>query len=493
MSRRKGEFEHRTSIFEGAYRAWSYLGGCDPQKLVAKDAIELLDPINKPHINDPRFKNQDNAKHLDKEPHGTDGNGNSNNNQETTQPQEVNYAYEPLPRSGLAHPFVQGIIAPWLGPKAHEEDVKTGLTTLRTWWQHRRRGESASAIKSLGTERMKGVVQGYTKHFFTLALCMVVNDKEQPPKSLFGKLRLERREDSDGDNQGGRGRGNRNEGDEQGETFHEDGAMLSMSNHRHPLSLPGGPSHQPDASNHSFIMEQEHSNPEMLHMSGNSGGGCCGGGGTSGPGSTGSRSLKRKDSGTLNDMDIDDNLSNYTATSSNNNSRTRNRRRRKNSRRPPSSSNHRQYHEYGDPTRTPVVLVSANGDIQIAMSVKGMTCTQCVRMVETVLQGIDTLQHINGLLDAVADLDLSAVILKIDKAGSAKRIAHEAAKILLFVGYEAVAKEMDMVDKNGKEVDFHDLSAAFDVVGNNDTRDDIDWTLRCTCPDDGNILPDCER
>jgi hypothetical protein len=33
MSRRTGEFEHRTSIFEGAFRAWSHLGGLKPADL----------------------------------------------------------------------------------------------------------------------------------------------------------------------------------------------------------------------------------------------------------------------------------------------------------------------------------------------------------------------------------------------------------------------------------------------------------------------------
>jgi hypothetical protein len=52
MSRRRGEFEHRTSIFEGAYRAWSHLGGVDPLVLSTSTAADL-DPLSHPHENDP--------------------------------------------------------------------------------------------------------------------------------------------------------------------------------------------------------------------------------------------------------------------------------------------------------------------------------------------------------------------------------------------------------------------------------------------------------
>ena len=96
--------------------------------------------------------------------------------------------YEPLPRSGIAHPFVQAILSPWLGPDADLNDINHGLTTLRTWWQHRRKGESISAKSALGVEKMKGVVEGYTRHFFNLAHCMIMYDKETPPRTLSGKM-----------------------------------------------------------------------------------------------------------------------------------------------------------------------------------------------------------------------------------------------------------------------------------------------------------------
>mmetsp|Transcript_4066 Transcript_4066/g.5953 ORF Transcript_4066/g.5953 Transcript_4066/m.5953 type:complete len:176 (-) Transcript_4066:16-543(-) len=175
MSRRRGEFEHRTSIFEGAFRAWSHLGGLDPNDLESKSAAEL-DPLNFPIVNDPRLalqKEKDEKKKAAKEggsgnnspapqeDSGDNGAGNYNNRQLRNE-----YPYEPLPRSGLAHPFVQAILSPWLGPDADQDAIQLGLTTLRTWWQHRRKGESGSAIVALGTEKMKGVVEGYTRHFF---------------------------------------------------------------------------------------------------------------------------------------------------------------------------------------------------------------------------------------------------------------------------------------------------------------------------------------
>jgi copper chaperone CopZ len=173
MSRRRGEFEHRTSIFEGAYRAWSHLGGIDPKELFTAPASEW-DPLSKPHTTDDRVTDDtDEASYL-----VIDAKGNRRC-----------YPYEPLPRSGLAHPFIQAIISPWLGPDAEQDDIQLGLTTLRTWWQHRRKGESHSAKQALGTEKIIPVVEGYTRHFFNLAHCGVVNDGDQPPRTLATKMK----------------------------------------------------------------------------------------------------------------------------------------------------------------------------------------------------------------------------------------------------------------------------------------------------------------
>ena len=181
MSRRRGEFEHRTSIFEGAFRAWSHLGGLEPLDLETKPAANL-DPLNFPLENDPRLA----AKKAKKEKKAEN---NNNNNDDKAgggggKLDKGDYPYEPLPRSGLAHPFVQAILSPWLGPDADQDAIQLGLTTLRTWWQHRRKGESGSAVVALGTEKMRGVVEGYTRHFFNLSHCLIVNDKEQPPRTL---------------------------------------------------------------------------------------------------------------------------------------------------------------------------------------------------------------------------------------------------------------------------------------------------------------------
>ena len=169
MSRRRGEFEHRTSIFEGAFRAWCYLGQLSPSELFAMHADEFNPLIarDKEGVPLPTVDGRSSA--------GDD------------------YVYEPLPRTGLAHPFVKAILRPWLGPDSDSEAMELGLTTLRTWWQHRRKGESGTAINALGTDRMRSVVDGYTRHFFTLAHVLIVQEQEQPPRSLQSKIRnLER-------------------------------------------------------------------------------------------------------------------------------------------------------------------------------------------------------------------------------------------------------------------------------------------------------------
>jgi len=145
---------------------------------------------------------------------------------------------------------------------------------------------------------------------------------------------------------------------------------------------------------------------------------------------------------------------------------------------------------YGDPTKMPVVFVSANGDIQIAMSITGITCAQCVKMIETVLRGVDgSPSPIEGLLDAVGDKDLSGTIIKISKASDAKRIAFQASALLSMLGYKAVAREMDVVDN----VNMDSLKLAYDVVAATDQKDVFDWKLKCSCPDNGIIRSDCVR
>jgi hypothetical protein len=82
---------------------------------------------------------------------------------------------------------------------------------------------------------------------------------------------------------------------------------------------------------------------------------------------------------------------------------------------------------YGDPDTTPVVYASGrSGDLQIAVTVDGIVYAHCVRVVETVLRGCSgSKSSTNGLLDAVTvhrDI-VSTVLIKIDRASNARRIA----------------------------------------------------------------------
>ncbi len=437
MSRRKGDFEHRTSIFEGAYRAWSHLGGCDPKKLLADDASQLLDPLNNPHRNDRRLLhrsqqevsscNTTNSCCVQTSPTPTQSPSSS-----IPRTSEIEYAYEPLPRQGLNHPFVQSILVPWLGQDASQNEIKKGLTTLRHWWQHRKNGENATAIKQLGTERMKNVVKGYTRHFFQLSLCLVIHDQEPPPKSLDGLLF------------GGGGGGEEGNEIAKSSKIPKKNSNSSSNDRSVKRKINHGDQNQFDYAKNDVMMN------DVIMI--NSGGGCCGGGG----GGVGTRTR------TTTNTDIDKTT--------------------------------QQQSIYGNPSRTPVVFVSANGDIQIAMSIQGITCSNCVKIIETALRGVKGSQPpIEGLLDAVADKDLSSAILKISTASYAKRIAHEATDLLGSLGYPAMAREMDVVDSHGVKTSFASLTAAFDIVAATNTSDLFDWSLTCNCPENGGIHHDCER
>jgi hypothetical protein len=97
-------------------------------------------------------------------------------------------------------------------------------------------------------------------------------------------------------------------------------------------------------------------------------------------------------------------------------------------------------------------------------------------------------------LDAAADKELRAVIIKISKSSFAKRIAFEAKENLKLVGYDAIAKEINVVDHaTGMTSDLNALSTAFDVVAATDARDVFDWNLPCTCPDNGIVRLECPR
>lgn len=426
MSRRRGEFEHRTSIFEGAFRAWSHLGGLDPDDVESKPATEL-DPLSHPLQTDPRVGKSDETKNPDGSP-------------------RQEYPYEPLPRSGLAHPYVQAILSPWLGPDADNEAIQLGLTTLRTWWQHRRKGESGSAIAALGTEKMKGVVEGYTRHFFTLAHCIVVNEKVQPPRTLHSKMK---------DMEKIRSKSKKKK------------KPINTGDLNAIQSSLMDPSLTPLEKLHIAQRHQQESTGTMVGAAPiiNLKGKCV-------PGKIdlpGVVDAVNRHTQFVHRGGVADGVT--------------------------SGSFPAKEESYGDPNTTPVVFVSSNGHIQIALKVDGITCAHCVKIVETVLRGCNgNKSPIRGLLDAAADRDLCSVLIRIDKAGNAKRIAFEATRNLSMVGYTAKSMSMNIVGEGSKgRTDLNAISTAFEVVATTKPQDVFDWTIPCTCPDNGVLRGDCMR
>jgi copper chaperone CopZ len=473
MSRRRGEFEHRTSIFEGAFRAWSHLGGLEPEDVESRPASEL-DPLTNPIENDSRLT----AKKALKQENAFDPNGSPRRQ----------YPYEPLPRSGLAHPYVQAILSPWLGPDADNDAIQLGLTTLRTWWQHRRKGESGSAIAALGTEKMKGVIEGYTRHFFTLAHCLILNDKEQPPRTLQVKMReLEKM------------RSKRNKKRNRDDAIGGLPSVLDMDDDMDSggdMGMTGDPL---AASLTADLRNSELSPLERLHMA---------------------QQKQLAAQGiidTLDDLsdvgqpimpiiniknkcvpgkpdlpaivDAVNHVANQLAHSGN--------RGMPPSSVPSSVVSGSSYANFGDPNSIPIVFVSENGDAMIAMAVDGITCAHCVKIVETVLRGCNgNKSPIDGLLDAAADRALCAVLIRVDRVSNSKRIAFEAARNLAMVGYTAKAKTMNpVVEKDGNPVkmSLDEMYNAFQAVGHADPKDLFDWSSPCSCPDNGLARDDCAR
>jgi copper chaperone CopZ len=451
MSRRRGEFEHRTSIFEGAFRAWSHLGGLAPEDVESRPAADL-DPLDYPLSGDARLTGKEVGKQ------NVDGSA------------RKIYPYEPLPRSGLSHPYVQAIISPWLGPDADNEAMQLGLDTLRVWWQHRRKDESGQAIAALGTVKMKAIVERYTRDFFTLAHCIVVNENVQPPRGFHSRMKeLEKQRSKQQKKQQLKQQPNNAAADADNlsnpdltplEKLHiaqrrmqeDSGVMVGAA----PILItnlkgkcaPGKidlPGVVDAVSRHNAVSR-------FVHWGVNGG-----------PGKVTSDSSSFDHGGA------------------------------------PQQHHHQQQQQqqtdYGDPTTTPVVFASRNGDLQIAMTVDGITCAHCVKIVETVLRGCNGNQSpIAGLLDATADRDISSVLIKIDKTSNAKRIAFEAIRNLRLVGYTAEAKSMSILGEGSKgRADLNALSTAFEVVAQTEPQDVFDWTAPCTCPDNGVLWGDCLR
>jgi len=138
----------------------------------------------------------------------------------------------------------------------------------------------------------------------------------------------------------------------------------------------------------------------------------------------------------------------------------------------------------GDPSTFPVVFVSEGGDAMVLMSIEGITCAHCIKIVETVLKGCDgTKSPINGLLDATADQALKFLILRIDATVHAKRITYEAARNLSMVGYTTKTLEINLLElkKDSSTIDTQMISTAFEVVGSADPSKIFDWERICRC------------
>ena len=138
---------------------------------------------------------------------------------------------------------------------------------------------------------------------------------------------------------------------------------------------------------------------------------------------------------------------------------------------------------------TPMVYLSANGDLQVLLYVEGINCAQCAKMLETILQGYSRQSSTPGLLDAVADRGLQRVLLRIDDARHAPRIAHEAARQLTMVGYKVRTQDFHMT-----------ATTTTHTTTTMECREDVcveivqqqqqeqgssvnffDWSARCTC------------
>jgi copper chaperone CopZ len=393
MSRRGAEFQHRTSVFEGAYRAWSHLGRLDPAELESKPACVL----------EPTKYNSDNLPTKVDVETGRD------------------YPYEPLPRSGLAHPFVKAVLAPWLGPDVDDDGVKLGLETLRTWWQHRRKGQNTSAMKALSSDKMRTAVDEYTRFFFEIAHCLVLSDNEQPPKGLQMRLKDSGRQTIFKFT------------DETGASCPSWNSILSLSRDKPQQQLGMKEKCIPGKIDLPSLLEGiNHKAMQMAH-----------------------RGVKTGSAESI-----------------------------------PSKST------VGDPSTYPVVYYANNGDLNIALVVNGMICAHCIKIVETVLKGCTGQRSpIEGLLDAAADQEFRGVLIKIDKAVNAARIASECARNLSLVGYKAEAIDIvyeGLVDENKQRINVNDLIKAYEQFGR---RSPVifDWTKPCSCPDSGVYRDKCRR
>ncbi len=522
MSRRRGEFEHRTSIFEGAYRAWSHLGGLDPKELETKPASEL-DPFVFPLVSDARLSSASKEGVDRKSDEISEGNvddgdddrgeGSSKSQQQplgsadgvgaqstssSSPPQnpQREYPYEPLPRAGLAHPFVQAILSPWLGPDADQDAILLGLTSLRTWWQHRRKGESGSAIIALGTDGMRGVVDGYTRHFFHLAHCLIVNDKEAPPRTLQSKMKnLEKTKVTRGKKR------SRDDGLKAADMAFQSGfgpnMQLPVQQHQQQpwegMQSGGGETrgvdnYALDGLSNQLLALQRHqldqSDADGVNASF---------GGIDVKAGIPNTAVSNKSVAVIADLPILVQQVSTAATQL--------------AHRGILSNNYGMQHmsnlndnfdplKYGDPCVAPIVIASPNttsgvNDIQFYMTIDGITCAHCIKIIETVLKGCPgSRSPIDGLLDAVADMELNAAIIKIDNIADSRRIAHEAAQNLSLVGYVAKARSINLPNDISLQSFYSATEEISPIVAPMLT---FQWISECTCPGNNVKRQGCVR
>jgi len=478
MSRRRGEFEHRTSIFEGAFRAWSHLGGLEPDDLESLGP-EQLDPLGYLIENDPRLAELERDQKKSKSNNGdanaiatnVAGIGENKDGSADIAAFDENrrlYPYEPLPRSGLAHPFVQAVLSPWLGPDAEQDAIQLGLTTLRTWWQHRRKGESGSAIVALGTQKMRGIVNGYTRHFFNLAFCLVMKDGEPPPRTLMSKMKEVEKV---------------NKKKVKKRVREEETGKLTA------LALNAGLDHgidpSPQVQHAACVMPSVSTNIDVLKPVIDMSGQCI-------PGKLDLPGLVQQIShanqlvhrGNITPLSTLSNVSSSVGGNATNGPQVV-------ALQPLSSSfvnANVKPQNIGNPNTFPVVFLSESGDVLILMTIDGVTSGHCIKIVETVLKGCDgNKSPISGLLDCCADQMFKLMLIKIDTTLNAKRISYEATRNLSMVGYTAKPVELNFLEFSASaiqkqfKVDAQMMCTAFEVVGSADPITFFDWQRLCIC------------
>jgi hypothetical protein len=467
MSRRQDEFKHRTSVFEGAYRAWSHLGGLDPVELQSKSAQELDPTIYTRELDSRRTPSQSTL---------TSGTSSVATAGSSSNGSGGEYPYERLPSLGIEHPYVRAILALWLGAQSDDEAAKVGLATLRVWWQHRSKGLNKTAVKLLEDSDFQSIVDHYTSHFFELIHNLVMHDNVQVPRSLQTKLRHAER----------------------------------LRNLNRLQNVPTADSKQHDCSRSKLVREGVASMGAAaplvsMHFKGK--------------GVPGKIDLDLPCTVEPPSCPASSKLTLHGTSQSTSPWLTQQRRDSDRSSVCSSITDSKQpcdWERGDDPTTTPVVFrTMTTGHTLILLEVEGINCPYSV---ESVLRGCRPHENpspIAGLLDAVAHQDLSSVILRIDDAGmtaadrsaTAKRVAYEASHNLAMVGYIAQAKQVELVPSPFEAPGFHyirdtlpsrasPLQALQESVATYAATypfDFFDFTKSCSCRTSGECRQNCPR